>query len=95
MLYVQTILKIADNSGGFFGLCIRVLTSSMRGRPGDAIVLSIKSILINRKVIHRRRRKIVKGEVKHAIVLRTSFPMFRIQQIQLRAQFNSVAVLGT
>lgn len=95
MLYVQTILHVVDNSGGFFGLCIRVLTSSKRGRPGDAIVMSIKSILINRKVLHRRRRKIVKGTVKRAIILRCAFPMFRIQQVQVRAEFNSVAVLGT
>ncbi len=50
MVIVETILKIIDNSGGGFALCIRILTNSRIARPGDELVIAIKSIVLNKKV---------------------------------------------
>lgn len=56
MLYVQTVVRISDNSGGFFGLCIKILGQNKRAAVGDAVVISIKSILLNKKVTHRKKK---------------------------------------
>jgi ribosomal protein L14 len=44
-----------------------------RASAGDAVVISIKSIILNRKLVIKRKRKVLKGTVRVAIVLRTSF----------------------
>ena len=67
MVYVQTILKIVDNTGGFYGLTIRILTNSKLARPGDTLIISIKSILFNKKVLFQKKRKVFKGEVRKAV----------------------------
>lgn len=77
MLYVLSKLKIVDNSGGHEAFCIRVLkTAGRRGRPGDVIVLTVKSVLLNPKLrlLPSTRKKIVikKGTMHRGVVLRTS-----------------------
>lgn len=95
MLYVQTVVNIVDNSGGLLGLCIRILGSAKkRAAAGDAVVVSIKSILINRKVVFKRKKKIVRGLVKRVIVLRTSYYRRRCQNFFFKNATNAVAVLG-
>lgn len=74
MLYVQTIVDIVDNSGGLLGLCIRVLGSrKLRAAAGDAVVVSVKSIILNRKLVIKKKRKVLKGTVRKVIVLRTAY----------------------
>lgn len=70
MIFVESWVKIVDNSGGFFARCIRILTNSKYGRPGDEIVIAIKSILLNKKITHRLKRKVLKGTVRKAVVIR-------------------------
>jgi len=94
MLYVQTLVRIADNSGGYIGLCIRVLNHSKRAVIGDAVVVAVKSILLNRKVTHNRRRKIGRGAVKRAIVLRVAYPRLRKYCLFIKGSSNAVAILG-
>jgi ribosomal protein L14 len=77
MVRVETYIRIIDNSGGFFGLCVRILTNSQIGRPGDEIVLAIKSILLNRKVIFRKKRKVFTGTVRRAVLLRVAYDLKR------------------
>jgi len=58
MVYAQTFLKIIDNSGGYLALCIRVLTNSWLGRPGDEVVIAVKSVLFNKKkLLHDEKEK--------------------------------------
>jgi ribosomal protein L14 len=73
VVYAETLLKIIDNTGGYFALCIRVLSNSKLGRPGDEVVIAIKSILLNKKVAHRKKRKVLKGTVRKAVLLRTTY----------------------
>lgn len=95
MLYVQTVIRISDNSGGLLGLCIRILGSTKkRASAGDAIILAVKSILINRKLTLKRKKKVLKGTVKTGIVLRTSYGRRRSLNFFFKNATNAVAVLG-
>lgn len=94
MLYVQSIVKIVDNSGGFVGLCIRILGQHKKGFIGDALVISIKSILLNRKITHQRKRKVIKGTVRRAIVLRNAYQKRRKFNSFIKGSSNAVAILG-
>ena len=94
MLYTYTSLKIVDNSGGFLGLCIQVLGQARRGSTGDAIAMAVKSIILNRKVVLRRKRKVLKGTVRRAIVVRIPYYRRRFFNIFLRGSSNAAAVLG-
>jgi ribosomal protein L14 len=94
MLYSYTSLKVVDNSGGFMGLCIRILGQSKRGAIGDAIAFSVKSIILNRKIIVKRKRKVLKGTVRQAIVIRVPYYRRRFFNIFLRGSSNAIAILG-
>jgi len=95
MLYVQTTITIADNSGGYVGMCIRILRSQTKvARPGDVVVVTVKSVLQNRKLRFQRKRKVLKGHVYKAIVLRTSVPRRRFGNVYVKAAGNTVAMLG-
>lgn len=94
MLYVQTLVRIADNSGGFFGLCIRILGHNTRAQVGDCVVISIKSIILNKKITHQKKRKVLKGTVRKAIVIRNSFQKLRNFNIFVKGSTNVVAILG-
>jgi ribosomal protein L14 len=72
MVFVSTIVRVIDNTGGFYAKCIGILTHSKLARIGDAVVIAIKSILLNKKITHRRKRKVLKGTVRKAVLLRTS-----------------------
>ena len=94
MVYVQTLLKIIDNSGGWYALCIRILANVDRARPGDQIVLAIKSIILNKKVTHRRKRKVLKGTVRRAVLLRVSYYLKRWGNIHVKFLSNGAALVG-
>ncbi|MCB1711814.1 MAG: uL14 family ribosomal protein [Candidatus Riesia sp.] len=94
MLFVQTIVRIADNSGGHFGLCLRIIGQNYRAAIGDAVVISIKSIILNRKITHQKKRKVLKGTVRRAIVIRNSFQKRRAFNIFIKGSSNAVAILG-
>jgi ribosomal protein L14 len=61
---------------------------------GDAVVISIKSILLNRKITHQRKRKVLKGTVRRAIVIRNAFQKKRNFNIFIKGSSNAVAILG-
>jgi ribosomal protein L14 len=94
MLYIHTIVNIVDNSGGFVGLCVQVIGQNKRARVGDALAISVKTILINRKITHRRKRKVLKGTVRRAIVLRVAYYKRRKNNIFFKGTTNAVAILG-
>jgi ribosomal protein L14 len=78
MVFVQTRLKVVDNSGGYEAMCIGILGKSYRfGKIGDIIVVSIKKIILNRKVKHQKKKKIIKGSVYKGILIRSSNPQKR------------------
>lgn len=94
MIYVQSLLKVVDNSGGKLALCIRILANSKLGRVGTAVIISIKSIVINKKITHKKKRKVLKGTVRKAVILRTAHPIKRWGNINIKGTNNCVAILG-
>lgn len=93
MVYVQSIAKIVDNSGGFYCLIIRILTNSILARPGDTLVISVKSIIFNKKILFQKKRKVFKGEVRRAVLLRSG-SLKKRAGIYLKSNTNSVALIG-
>lgn len=95
MIIVHTVVNIVDNSGGLLGLCIRVLgNQKKKAAAGDAIIVSIKSIILNRKLVIKRKRKVLKGTVRKVIVLRTAYERRRHPNFFFKNATNAVAVLG-
>jgi large subunit ribosomal protein L14 len=88
MIQMRTMLEVADNSGAKRVQCIKVLGGSRRryAALGDVIVVSIKEALPGTKV--------KKGDVAHAVVVRTKHQTSRADGSYIRFDENS-AVLVT
>jgi len=88
MIQVQTILKVADNSGVKKVMCIKVLGGSKRryAYVGDIIVCSVKEIIPT--------SKISKGSVVKGVVVRTSKEIRRKDGCCLRFDENSIVLIG-
>lgn len=88
MIQTETILQVADNSGARAVMCIKVLGGSKRryARIGDVIRVSIKDAI--------PRGKVKKGEVKHALVVRTKKAMRRNDGSIIRFDSNAVVLLN-
>ena len=88
MIQMQSVLKVADNSGGKKVQCIKVLGGSKRrfANIGDLIVVSVKEALPNAKV--------KKGKVYTAVIVRTKTGMARKDGSFIRFDDNSVVILN-
>lgn len=87
MIQQETVLKIADNTGGRILLCIRVLGGSRRryARVGDVIVGTVKQAIPGGSV--------KKGEVVRAVVVRTSKERRRADGTYIRFDDNAAVIL--
>ncbi len=94
MVMVETLMKIIDNSGGCLALCVRILTNSKLGRPGNEVVIAIKTIVLNKKVVFRKKRKVLKGTVRRAVLLRVSYALKRWGNGYIKMTTNAVALVG-
>jgi len=88
MIQVQTVLRVADNSGVKKVMCIKVLGGSKRryAYVGDIIVCSVKEIIPT--------SKIAKGSVVKGVVVRTKKEIQRKDGCCLRFHENSVVLIG-
>jgi len=66
MIQTQSLLTISDNSGCKLGRCIKVFKKKW-GLCGDLILISIRKIKKKKK----SKLKIEKGDIMHALILRT------------------------
>ena len=89
MIQMQTMLKVADNSGARVVQCIKVLGGSKRrfARVGDIVIVSVKSALPNGKVS--------KGSVQRAVVVRTAYPVRRSDGLDVRFDANAAVLVNT
>lgn len=81
MIQIQTILKVADNSGAKTVKCIKILGKSKYASVGDCILVSVRSVrsnlLAQRKEksqqTHKKRgsSRVQKGQIFKALVIRT------------------------
>lgn len=88
MIQVQTILKVADNSGAREVMCIKVMGGSKRryANIGDLIKVSIKEAVPNGKV--------KKGDVYDAVVVRTAKGVRRSDGSLIRFDDNAAVLLN-
>ncbi len=89
MIQMQTRLEVADNSGAKSVKCIKVLGGSKRmiAGLGDIIVVAIQQATPGGKV--------KKGDVKKAVIVRTTYPVRREDGSYIQFDNNSVVILGT
>src|SRR5262245_24863770 len=87
MIQMRSILEVADNSGAKRVQCIKVLGGSRRRYAGlgDVIVVSIKEALPGTKV--------KKGDVSHAVVVRTKIHAARPDGSYIRFDDNSAVLI--
>lgn len=88
MIREQTRLDVADNSGAREVMCIRVLGGSKKktAAVGDIIVVSVKDAIPERRV--------KKGEVYKAVVVRTSFGVLRKDGTKVIFDRNAAVLLN-
>ena len=88
MIQMQSKLEVADNSGAKVVKCVKVLGGSKRmsASLGDIIVVAVKQALPG--------GKIKKGEVKKAVIVRTSYPIRRDDGSYIQFDRNSVVILN-
>jgi large subunit ribosomal protein L14 len=87
MLQPQSIVKIADNSGGKVARVFKVLGGSKRryARIGDTVVVSVQSA--------EPRKTVKKKDVCRAIVVRQTRPYARRDGSHLRFDENAVVLI--
>ncbi|OIO07418.1 50S ribosomal protein L14 [Candidatus Falkowbacteria bacterium CG_4_10_14_0_2_um_filter_41_15] len=87
MIQVQSVLKVADNSGAKSVMCIRVLGGYKKryARVGDTIVCAVKSAAPH--------SAIKKGDVIYAVLVRTKKEIRRPDGSYLRFDDNACVVI--
>jgi large subunit ribosomal protein L14 len=88
MIQMQTDLDVADNSGARRVQCIKVLGGSKRmtAGVGDVIVVSVKDAI--------PRGKVKKGDVHHAVIVRTRKEIRRPDGSAIRFDRNAAVLLS-
>ena len=87
MVLPKTRLTVGDNSGPSLVECIRILSGAKYGTIGDKIVLTVKKT--------KNNQKIKKGQVLKGIIIRTKFPIRRLNNDRISFTDNSVILLNT
>src|SRR5439155_7388175 len=87
MIQMQTVLDVADNTGARAVMCIKVLGGSKRryANIGDVIRVSIKDAA--------PRGRVKKGEIYHAVVVRTAQGVRRADGSRIRFDSNPAVLL--
>lgn len=88
MIQPESNLEVADNSGARRVQCIRVLGGSHRkwGGIGDVIVVSVKEAI--------PRGKVKKGDVHHAVIVRTAKEVSRPDGSAIRFDKNAAVLIN-
>ncbi|MCI4664167.1 MAG: 50S ribosomal protein L14 [Neomegalonema sp.] len=88
MIQNESKLEVADNSGAKLVQCIKVLGGAGRryARVGDIIVVSVKEAI--------PRGRVKKGDVRKAVVVRTSKEVRRDDGTAIRFDKNAAVILN-
>ncbi|MEE2773492.1 MAG: 50S ribosomal protein L14 [Pseudomonadota bacterium] len=88
MIQMQSNLDVADNSGARRVQCIKVLGGAKRrtASVGDVIVVSVKEAI--------PRGRVKKGDVRKAVVVRTSKEVRREDGSSIRFDSNAAVILS-
>jgi large subunit ribosomal protein L14 len=87
MIQEYTRLNVADNTGAKKAMCVRVLGSSRRryGTVGDIVVVVVKTALAG--------GSLKKGDVSHAVIVRTTRPIRRPDGSYIRFDDNAAVLI--
>jgi large subunit ribosomal protein L14 len=87
MIQVQTLLKVADNSGAKMAKCIRVLGATRRryATLGDIIVVAVKDA--------EPRKGVKKHQVIKAVIIREAGKVRRSNGTYIKFDDNAVVIL--
>jgi len=87
MIYLRTLLRVADNSGAKKVACINVIGKKNKKYAdiGDVITGSVKSVLPD--------AQIKKGEVVRAVIVRTKAPIKRKDGVCIRFDRNACVII--
>jgi len=87
MIYLRTILNVADNSGARKASCISVLNSKGKrcGKVGDVIRVNIKE--------SSPEAAVKKGTMAKAVIVRTKSPIRRTDGTYVRFDSNAVVII--
>ncbi len=88
MIQMQSVLKVADNTGARSVMCIKVLGGSKRQYAGigDVIKIAVKEAA--------PRGRVKKGEVYNAVVVRTSKGVRRNDGSLIKFDENAAVILN-
>ena len=88
MIQMQTNLDVADNSGAKRVQCIKVLGGAKRkyAGVGDIIVVSVKEAI--------PRGRVKKGDIHHAVIVRTAKEIRRTDGSTIRFDRNAAVILS-
>jgi len=93
MIQIQTLLKVADNSGGKIVRCLKILKKGQKpryGAIGDVIVVSVQQIRSKNK----QTTKVKKGDVLFAVIVKTKSNLKRNLGLSLSFTQNFVVLLN-
>lgn len=87
MIQMQTMLDIADNTGGKTARCIKVLGSSRKRYAGlgDIVVVAVQKAMPNGTVKH--------GQVAKGVIVRVKKPTRRTDGSYVRFDSNAIVIV--
>ena len=88
MIQMQSTLEVADNSGARRVQCIKILggTGRRSASIGDIIIVSIKEVI--------PRGRVKKGEISHAVIVRTAKALQRADGSAIRFDRNAAVLIN-
>ncbi|KAL6866517.1 54S ribosomal protein L38, mitochondrial [Amphichorda felina] len=97
MIQLKTILNCIDNSGAALVECVLVVGQKRHARIGDRVVVVVKE--------HRaasasgmagisNAQKVKRGDIRHAVIVRTKYPMLRRDGSQVKFDDNACVLLN-
>lgn len=90
MIQMQTLVRIADNSGGKIGKCLKILKKGRTpkiGNIGDLILISVKTL----RTKNRDLSRVKKGQLVYGVIIKTKF--LNKRKIGLNFNFNKNAIV--
>ena len=88
MIQMQSRMEVADNSGARQVQCIKVLGGSKRrtANIGDVVIVSVKDAI--------PRGRVKKGDVRRAVIVRTTFGLQRNYGEKIRFDTNACVLIN-
>ncbi|KAG9259117.1 ribosomal protein L14 [Emericellopsis atlantica] len=97
MIQLKSILNCIDNSGAALVECALVIGQKRAARVGDRIVVVVKehrSAGASGMTGMSSANKVRRGDIRHAVVVRTKYPMQRRDGSQVKFDDNACVLLN-